>query len=172
MNNYKHNKQHGAALVISLLIMLVMTMLGLSMLNSTTMEVKMASNNQQRQIAYQMAETALRAAEVVLGALTTEPQITGSFDGTGGLYNSFSGTPAPISNYTTWTDANSVVVPIDDFTNDPRYVVEYLGRSGRVPVDPNAPDTRPHAFKITAIGFGVDAAARYLLSSSFTKHLN
>lgn len=171
MNIYKHsNKQHGAALVISLLIMLVMTMLGLSMLNSTTMEVKMASNNQQRQIAYQAAETALKAAETVLAALTTEPQIS-SFDGTNELYNSFSGT-APVFNNTLWTGTSSLEVALASVDSNPRYVVEYLGRSGRVPVDPNAPDTRPHAFKITAIGFGVDAAARYLLSSSFTKTLN
>jgi len=51
--------QHGSALVISLLILLVLTVIGATALNSSIMEEKMASNFQTGNMAYQAAESAV-----------------------------------------------------------------------------------------------------------------
>lgn len=56
-------KQDGAALVVSLVILLVMTLIGITAMRSSTLEEKMAGNAQQDQIAFQLAQSALRQGE-------------------------------------------------------------------------------------------------------------
>jgi hypothetical protein len=55
-------KQHGAALVVGLVLMLVLTVLGISGMNTATLELVMASNNQSQQLAFQAAETGIDLA--------------------------------------------------------------------------------------------------------------
>lgn len=57
--SYSHKNQRGSALIISLLILLVLTIIGVTALNSTVMEEKMASNFQTGNTAYQAAESAV-----------------------------------------------------------------------------------------------------------------
>ena len=75
--NVKH--QHGAALIIGLLLMVVITVLAVSGMNTATTELAMARNDQTYETAFQAAETGL---ETALGsgqfntvAATTLPQI-------------------------------------------------------------------------------------------------
>lgn len=51
--------QRGIALVASLMIMLVLTILGVTVMNMTTLEEKMAFNTQDRYMARYMAESAI-----------------------------------------------------------------------------------------------------------------
>ncbi len=55
-------RQHGAVLVISLLILLVLTLVGVSSLDGSIMEEKMASNSQIATTTFQQAESAIREA--------------------------------------------------------------------------------------------------------------
>jgi len=71
ISKFKFNvltNQKGAVLVVSLILLLVMTVLGVSNMKSSSLELRMASNNQSRQNAFQAAETALRIAEINLEA--------------------------------------------------------------------------------------------------------
>jgi type IV pilus assembly protein PilX len=54
--------QRGAALVVGLVLMLVLTVLGVSGMNTATLELVMANNNQSQQIAFQAAETGIDLA--------------------------------------------------------------------------------------------------------------
>lgn len=56
-------RQRGAALVISLLLLLVMTLLGLGASQSTRLQERMAGNQRDQELALQAAEAALRYAE-------------------------------------------------------------------------------------------------------------
>jgi type IV pilus assembly PilX-like protein len=61
MRNFQLNnkrQQSGAALVIGLIILLVMTLLGVSSMNSSRTELKIAANIQNKSVAFQTAETA------------------------------------------------------------------------------------------------------------------
>lgn len=58
--------QRGAVLVVSLLLLLVMTLLGLGASQSTRMQERMAGNQRDREIAMQSGEASLRAAEALL----------------------------------------------------------------------------------------------------------
>jgi type IV pilus assembly protein PilX len=51
--------QRGAALVVGLVMLLVLTVLGVSGMNTATLELVMANNTQAQQTAFQAAETAI-----------------------------------------------------------------------------------------------------------------
>lgn len=58
--------QRGAVLVVSLLLLLVMTLLGLGASQSTRLQERMAGNQRDLEVAMQSAEAGLRAAEELL----------------------------------------------------------------------------------------------------------
>lgn len=59
--NLEHS-QHGAVLVIALVMLLVLTMLGVTALNTASLEEKMAANSQENNRAFQTAEAGLANA--------------------------------------------------------------------------------------------------------------
>jgi len=56
-------KQRGVALITALILLLVLTVVGVSSLANTVLEERMAGNMRERQIALQAAEAALREGE-------------------------------------------------------------------------------------------------------------
>ncbi len=151
-------KQQGAVLVVGLIMLLVMTLIGLSAMRSTILEEKMAGNFRDSNIAFQAAEAALRDGEkdvLCQGGCTRNPAISGliNFDAscTAGLCGGWSPT--------VWTDAtkmgNAVVygtytaaTAISGVAAPPKYLVE--GRKC------NAAGwaTWKNCYQITATGFG------------------
>ncbi|WP_295886799.1 PilX N-terminal domain-containing pilus assembly protein [uncultured Thiohalocapsa sp.] len=61
-------RQRGVALAVALILLLVMTLLSVAGLRGTGMQERMASNLRDRNLAFQSAESALRAAETALVA--------------------------------------------------------------------------------------------------------
>ncbi len=57
------NKQTGSALIISLLMLLVMTLLGITSIGASTLEEKMAANSRDQKTAFQATEDILITAE-------------------------------------------------------------------------------------------------------------
>jgi len=55
-------RQRGAVLVVSLVLLVVLTLLGVSVMNVTQLEERMASNTQEMNQAFQSAETGLSQA--------------------------------------------------------------------------------------------------------------
>lgn len=64
------NRQSGIALVIALVLLLAITLVGLAGIRGTTLQEKMSSNMQDRDIAFQGAEAALRIAEQRIASTT------------------------------------------------------------------------------------------------------
>src|SRR5210317_1080503 len=56
------NKQHGAALVVGLMLLVVITVLAISGMNTATTELALARNDQAYENAFQAAETGLETA--------------------------------------------------------------------------------------------------------------
>lgn len=77
----KQPRQQGVILVIGLIVLLVMTLIGLSAARSTLLEERMSGSNTDQNIAFQAAEAALRTGE-----LTLQAPVLPNFDGTGGRY--------------------------------------------------------------------------------------
>jgi len=55
----RRSTQRGAALIVGLILMLVLTVLGVSGMNTATLELTMANNSQSQQAAFQAAETGI-----------------------------------------------------------------------------------------------------------------
>lgn len=66
------SRQQGAALVIGLVLLLILTVLGVSGLGTATTEVRLADNNKQREYTFQAAESAARES-VQRGGLIVLP---------------------------------------------------------------------------------------------------
>jgi type IV pilus assembly protein PilX len=73
--------QSGVVLAISLIILLLLTVMGVTAMQTTSLEEKMAGNLRDKNLAFQAAESALKAAENSLNPL---PTFTTA--GTGGFY--------------------------------------------------------------------------------------
>ncbi len=71
MNHTLHNKhrQQGAVLVVSLIMLLIMTILGISTMGTAKMEMRMAANDLFLENAFQLADTGL---DTTLAALRAE----------------------------------------------------------------------------------------------------
>jgi type IV pilus assembly protein PilX len=72
--------QRGAALIVALVFLIVLTLLGVSSMRTSTLQERMAGNLRDSNLAFQAAEAGLREAEQFLQAATLPV-----FDGTGGL---------------------------------------------------------------------------------------
>ena len=183
MNNLTYTRQQGAALIVSLLILLIMSILAVTSLTTTSTEEKMTSNTRQERIAFEAAEVALRTAEDwLLANITDRVQIRAQVTGNPFLYSEIA---SPVASRTpvawdvfdpaTWAANNSAevgttTVPMlsdPAYNNRPRFVIEYIGRIGDPPLNYRDPDLRPFAFRITAVGWGLDTTAYYLLRSTF-----
>jgi hypothetical protein len=66
------SRQRGATLIVGLVLLLVLTVLGVSGMNTATMELTMAGNAQFQQDAFQMAEDGIDIA-IVSGFSTLDP---------------------------------------------------------------------------------------------------
>ena len=80
-------RQKGAALVVGLILLVVITLIGVSAMQSTTLQEKMAGNLRDSNLSFQAAEVGLRFCENILtqdyqfqvaalnlGAINTPPQ--------------------------------------------------------------------------------------------------
>ncbi len=207
--------QRGAALVIAMLLLLVMTLLGISGVENSLLEERMSGNFHETYTAMQSAETALRAAENWLATKVTAesvqfvPKSDASYNATkdwfggpnsNGLYSTQAapGISAPCQGKSptdcrfTATDESSwcsdkpscdtlpkgYITPgstdlglpaIEGLTNQPRLIIEYIGRGLGPPpsivIGESSTDTRMYAFRITAIGWGREKTTRYVLQS-------
>lgn len=57
------NKQHGAVLLVALMLLLLLTIIGLVSMRSTSLQENMAGNLRENNLSFQAAEAGLRAGE-------------------------------------------------------------------------------------------------------------
>jgi len=75
-NRYPRHSESGVALVISLVLLMAMTILGVATLSSTRLNEKITSNAQQKSIAFEVAESAIASVwdkGYLTNALTAGP---------------------------------------------------------------------------------------------------
>lgn len=58
-NTHNLSKQQGAVLVMALVMLTVLTLIGMSSMSSSTLELKVAANTQQHDIAFQAAQSVI-----------------------------------------------------------------------------------------------------------------
>jgi len=165
------SRHDGSALIVSLLILVVMTLIGITAVSTSGLEERMAGNVRDDQVAFQAAEIALRGAEADIENLAS----TAGFNGTNGQYPQDSTLDiSPGSSI--WTGSNSKVYSgaLGDEKSAPRYVIEVLGTQGKS--DPvmggygtNSGIGAVTSFRITARGTGISDKSTVILQSYYGK---
>jgi len=81
-----HRRQRGMALVVSLVMLLSLTLLGLAAMQNTSLEERMAGNMRAQNLAFQAAEAGLRAGEAALAQMGPQPAAKNSKPGPGDVW--------------------------------------------------------------------------------------
>lgn len=130
-------QQSGFALVVSLLILVVLTLLGVSMFSNVGLQQRMASNTREKNRAFQAAQTALKYGEWWLSqsgnatqgascsGTTSQPRVCSNE-----LLNSTSVLPwASGTTYAPPLSGQLVVSPlggVNTYNSAPQYYIQYL----------------------------------------------
>lgn len=167
------------ALFICLVLLLGMTIVGVSSVNTTTLEERMARNTRDALLSFQAAEVALRDGEDFVEN-TVASTATFTPAGANGMWSVADFGEDPRWEVAgVWTDARSRVADtdIDGVAAAPRYLVEHLASveltdASSVQITSGYEDRpRVEIFRITAVGFGGTAQARTFLQSNYGRVL-
>jgi len=160
MNTSK--KQSGVIMILALVMLLVLTLLAITSMNSTNFQVLLTGNTQHQTSALNQAEMALRNAEELIDIITTtagsKPTI-GYYDLTVDLVSE--------QDFSSFTWDSSTAISYDTKSH---YVIEYSGRvslsGGSVAVTQNntVAGDELHLYRITARSVSARGAVRFVQS--------
>lgn len=157
-------RQGGAVLIIGLILLVVMAMIGMTGMQTTTQQERMAGNLRDRNASFQSAETALRAGENQVNINALPP-----FGG--GFYDSAEGAAPPadtlLERDTTWNAISAVTIaPVHGTAAPPAYIIERLPAVSSGGMGAGEAKTK-QMFKVTARGVGASVNAVVVLQSTF-----
>jgi type IV pilus assembly protein PilX len=144
------NQQQGVVLVLALVILVLVTLVGLSTIRTTTMEEKMAGNSRDRDKAFQAAEAAVQHCLGLVDA--------GAYTATT-LTPTAAGVTPHWESAANWANANSLAVALSDpaakLAQEPRCMVETLGGAG--------------SYRVTGRAVGASAETVVMLQATYSK---
>jgi len=167
--------ERGAVLVVSLFLLVVLTLLGVTSMQGTTMETRIAVNREDRATAFMAAEAALRDAEQAVQVQTSTPN---PVDATcvancdvwapGALFGDYDDYLDPAI----WADGRipASAAPLVGVAAAPTYAIEFvrfvpdtlnIGGGGQV--------SGRYFYQVTARGEGETATAHAVLQSALSK---
>jgi type IV pilus assembly protein PilX len=185
--------QQGSTLIIGLVTLLLLTVISVSGSQVTSMEEKMAGNARDRNLAFQAADSALRAAETSLQAeTTTRPRQDFSCAATptkAGYYlgdcdwakvGKGVGCPSATTLWDIldctggWNDSTRVMIfngSLAKIGTPPSYVIEEISRGKNLNPNLEVPATNSDVvvYRITARGTGGTPDAVAIVQSTFKK---
>lgn len=170
-----HLAQHGAALITSLVILLVLTILGISAMKNSSLQENIVGNLRDHDMAFQAAEAALTAAENNTLTILSVPQLDPNSSGSNGVYpravpgDMLFDLSSSAYNTSVWSNATTAT-HLADAAADPGYIIQF---EQFVP-DSFDPDTLAHKqglvyYRVTSRGFGTSQHSAVLLQEVFGK---
>lgn len=175
---HANHAQRGFVLVVGLVILLVLTLIGVSAMRGTTLEEHMAGNTQERDLAFQAAEAALRASEQFVADNATKTALTSSSGYTNCAQNtSTNHCPPPVwqqvfpvGQTPSSSDVNSYTGSLDGASA--YYIVEKLN----IPPQPGCSSVsqaatgnggHPTYYRLTSEGIGKDGHTSVVLQTVY-----
>lgn len=191
MSARQSNHQRGVVLIVALIMLVIMTLLGLSSIRTVLLEERMAGNTFDRSLAFQAAEAALRDGEAVALAQSKLSPRNSGFPGATGVYTDAEAGKCPTDYFTDkanycntnglckqpdpdcsprWESSNfkdvwkTASTSLTTTASKASYFVEYLG--GSYPCNPNKPSEflACSRYRITARSGDTDRATVILQS--------
>lgn len=177
--NRKHSpintqgRQSGAAMVIALVMLLVLTLLATASARMTLLEERMTGNTQDRNVAFQVAEAALRQGEDIV-----QQPVLPEFNNDDGLYQPAAPADDPVWRTVDWNDTDNDVIAFDGLDDAPgalanasaTLIVEEMPSvptpgSSMLPL----PVDEPAVFRVTARALGVDGTSVVTLQTTYRR---
>lgn len=171
--NIPVHSQSGVTLVVSLIILVALTVLGVTSMQSTRTEISMAGNQRELGKTFNAAEAGLRDAEAFVRDSNSKTVYS---DPGAGLYDKTDpdpdyGLPA------TWDAAKTATITLSGVYEQPKFIVRYLGDRSQNEVaavniggyGTSQPGMTVSNFRITARGTGQSGNARRYLQSYYGK---
>jgi type IV pilus assembly protein PilX len=185
--------QRGTALVTSLLLLLILTVIGVTAMQVTRMQERMAGNTRDLNLAFQGAEAALRNGEDMIaaqafaptpsaGVCTTTLCASGVWDANAsavanpetrddGWWSDTSTTAKALQYEADGDRSGTLTKDIDGLAHDPAFVVEYIGE---VPDTYSVGSGDPPAssrffYQISAGSPGATTSATTVLQSTYAR---
>ncbi len=193
------SQERGAALLLTLAILLILTVLGVSSVQTTSLQEKITRNNRDMNVAFQAARAAILEAEAWLEGMTSLaafPPDGAAVSCAGGRCRATDGVARWAQDH--WDDPATSIRAELGTAQAARYRIEYLaslelseassaetdpGDTASTAASPDAsldaapdasPDTGPvhsHIFRITARATGSTGKAVAMLQTTYGKHL-
>lgn len=184
MNTLPHrpHTQSGMVLLMALIMLLLVTLLGVTSVRMLTVEERMATNTFDRNLAFQAAETALREGEALADAQSLANPANAGFPAVAMVCNNFNNgacvnglcsRPADACNaarwenpgFNGWRNATTAVSPLA--AGAPQFFVEHLGSN--FPCNPQEPTLNLHCerYRITARSHPADGRAAVIVQSIY-----
>jgi type IV pilus assembly protein PilX len=177
MNAHSIKKERGAILVTAMLLLLVLTIIGISASQMTRMQERMAGNLRDQNLAFQGSEAGLRDGETMIRTLVARPDtcVTApcSFWTRGTLEN------IPAEDQDWWDDnadeleadgdRGTVTHDMTELESDPQFVVESLGFVSDSLTVGHAPPEGRDFFQVTGRSTGGSGAAVNVLRSTYAR---
>jgi type IV pilus assembly protein PilX len=117
-------KQNGVVLIVAMVLLLIMTMVGVSAMRSSITNERMAMHTYDRGLSFQAAEAALREAEQIVSA--SKPTPADGAPCANGICGRLSPQAAPLwESQAGWRNASAVVHGSISIT--PQFLIEYQG---------------------------------------------
>jgi len=173
MKILNYRAQAGVTLVLSLVILVTLTMLGITSIQNTRTEISMAGNLREAGLTFNAAEAGLRAAEnfvdlSISKSIYADPAI--------GLYDQTDDDPM-YGDSATWNTSHPAGTTLPHVAEQPLFIIKYLGDRSQNEVaavniggyGSGQPGTTVSNFRITARGTGQSGNARRYVQSYFGK---
>ena len=165
-------KQSGMVLMVSLIFMVLLTLLAVSAMHGTILQERMAGNTRDRMLAFQAAETALRAGDALLGNPGLPPNGPGIYMVPG---------TSPAAGFTSvqqwdtaypWnTSAATISGSLSGIVVQPLFVIERLTNTSCAGMSPNGWPPTPGRgyYRITSRGVGASKNATVILQEIYVR---
>jgi len=162
--------QRGAALITALLLLVVLTILGISVMQMSRVQEKMAGNTRDINVGFETAEGALRSAEALIRVQPDRPltciEASCPFRSTdlGDVANQDSA----------WWDTNGqefadgIGSPMTGVAKNPRYVIEQIVVLPDV-LDDTDPGASRTFYRVTARSTGASGLSNTIVQSTFAR---
>jgi type IV pilus assembly protein PilX len=182
--------QTGVALFMSLIMLLIITVLGLSSVQTTTLQERMARNARDSNLAFLAAESALKDAEAMIEGFNTVDGVFGidpkeanprqclaSPQANSGLYYELDYNCQPNWETVDWEGDTGFItstVVVEGVNSQPKYIIEHVktlaafeDRLNLTNIGEDLGAGRVQIFRVTAYGTGGTDTARAMIQSTY-----
>ncbi len=164
-------RQAGLSLIMGLLFLALLALLGLAAMNVSLLEERMAGNAQDRTLAFNAAEAALRDCETVLQAANLPV-----FDGSNGLYQPAAIGADPVWESIDWNASGTtrvVATTPAGAAAAPRCIIEELpaltGLDGNDSRAAGRTQPETNIYRVTARGVGANPVTVVMLQTTYVR---